>query len=189
MATITVDGTSREYPVVVGTEQEKGIDISKLRADTGCITLDDGYGNTGSCKSAITFIDGEKGILRYRGYPIEQIAQESTFVETAYLIMNGELPTRDQLSHFSEQLTQYELIHDQFKHHFEGFPTTAHPMAILSAMVNAISCYYPFLIELDNEEQFHDAAARLLSQVRTIAAFSYKKSIGEPSIYPDPSLK
>ncbi|MEN6625441.1 MAG: citrate synthase [Candidatus Sumerlaeia bacterium] len=188
-AVMTLDGAPHEFPIVVGTEHEKGIDISALRSSTGYITLDDGYGNTGSCRSAITFIDGEKGILRYRGYPIEQIAKESTFVEAAYLVINGELPTRGQLGCFSGLLTKYEMIHDQFKHHFEGFPTSAHPMAILSAMVNAISCYYPFLIDIDNEEEFEEAAARLLSQVRTIAAFSYKKSIGEPSVYPDPALK
>lgn len=188
-ATLTVDGASHEFPVVVGTEQEKGIDISKLRSSTGYITLDDGYSNTGSCQSAITFIDGEKGILRYRGYPIQELAESSTFVETAYLIMHGELPTREQLSRFSALLTKYEIIHEQFRHHFEGFPPNAHPMAILSAMVNAISCYYPFLIELNDEVQFEQAISRLISQVRTIAAFSYKKSIGEPFIYPDPALK
>ncbi len=188
-AVIELEGKRHEFPVVVGTENEKSIDISKLRSDTGYITLDQGYGNTGSVKSAVTFIDGEEGILRYRGYPIQELAEKSTFVETAYLVMYGELPTKAQLARFSELLTDSEMLHEGFKHHFEGFPPSAHPMAILSAMVNAMSCFHPYLMQIEDEEHFELAAARILSKVRTIAAFSYKKSIGHPFIYPDPKLR
>ncbi len=183
-AKLILDGKEYELPVVVGTEGEKAIDISQLRAQTGCITIDNGYANTGSCKSGITFIDGEKGILRYRGYPIEQLAEKSTFVEVAYLIIYGELPTRQQLSRFSELLTQNAHLHEDMRYHFESFPITAHPMAILSAMINASSCFYPGLMGPADPEQFDLHAARLLSQVRTIAAYSYRKSRGLPIIYP-----
>ena len=187
-AQVNLDGTLVELPVVMGTEGEKAIDVSKLRDKTGYITLDSGYGNTGSCLSAITFIDGERGILRYRGIPIEQLAVNSTFVETAYLLIYGELPSPSQLAHFSNMLTESEMIHEGLKYHFEGFPPTAHPMLILSAMINAMTAYHPYVYQLDSEEHFDMAAARILSKVRTIAAFSYKKSIGEPFAYPKPEL-
>ena len=173
-------------PVVVGSEQEQGIDVSKLRSETGLITLDDGYSNTGSCKSAITFINGEKGILRYRGIPIEQLAEHSNFVETSWLLIYGELPTSAQLKHFSDLLTQHELLHEGLHNHFDGFPANGHPMAILSAMINACSCYHPDIMQMEDEQTFESAAARLLSKVRTIAAAAYKTSIGEPMIYPRP---
>jgi len=185
-ARIQMDSDSIELPVVIGTEDEKGIDITSLRSETGYITLDPGYGNTGSCESAITYIDGEKGILRYRGYPIEELAAKSTFVEVAYLLIWGELPTKDQLAHWRSLLTDHEMLHEGLRHHFEGFPPYAHPMAILSAMINASGCYHPELLELDDERSFQQAAAKLISKVRTIAAFSYKKSIGQPIRYPDP---
>lgn len=188
-ARLEVDGKSVELPVIVGSEGEVGIDIATLRARAGCITVDEGYGNTGSCLSAITFIDGEKGILRYRGIPIEELAQHSTFVETAFLIIYGHLPTRAEMRRFSEMLTQNENLHEDMKYHFEGFPSNAHPMAILSAMINAASCYYPGLMQQHNHEHFEAQAARLLSQVRTIAAFSYRKSRGMPIIYPKPTYK
>jgi citrate synthase len=181
---LNLEGKTLEMPIVVGTENEKAFDITQLRAKTGYITLDSGYGNTGSCKSAITFIDGEKGILRYRGIPIEQLAQKSTFVETCYLLIYGELPTRPQLQRFSDMLTENEMLHEQLKHNFEGFPPTAHPMAILSAMINAMSCYHPALMQLETDDKFDAAAARLISKVRTIAAYSHKKSIGQPFVYP-----
>jgi citrate synthase len=174
--------------VVVGSEGERAIDISTLRDVSGYITLDDGYSNTGSCSSAITFIDGEKGILRYRGIPIERLAEESTFIETAYLIIYGHLPSKTELDVFIERLTESELIHEDMKHHFEGFPANAHPMAILSAMINATSCFYPRLAGPANKERVDVHAARLISQVRTIAAFSYRKSKGLPIIYPKPEL-
>ncbi len=188
-ARLEVNGQTLEMPTIVGTEQECGIDISSLRSTTGCITLDDGYGNTGSCQSAVTFIDGEKGILRYRGIPIEELAESSTFVETAYLLIYGHLPTLPELQRFSKMLTQYENLHEDMKYHFEGFPTNAHPMAILSAMINASSCYYSDVMERPTRENFDIHAARLLSQVRTIAAFSYRKSRGLPIIYPKPKYR
>src|SRR5262245_17100149 len=176
-------------PLIEGSAGERAVDISKLRDQTGLITLDTGYGNTGSCQSAITFIDGEKGILRYRGIPIEVMAEQSTFVETAFLIIYGKLPTRAELGHFSDLLTTHELIHEDMKVHFEGFPPNAHPMAILSSMINAASCFYPELLEDEKRNHFDVSAARLLSQVRTIAAFAYRKSRGLPVIYPKPDLK
>ena len=185
-ANIQLPNTSAQVPVIVGTENEYGLDITGLRAQTGYIALDPGFGNTGSCQSAITFIDGENGILRYRGYPIEQIAQTSTFIETAWLLTWGELPTQQQLDSFRGLLSEHELLHEGLRHHFEGFPPYAHPMAILSAMISASSCYHPDTMEIDDESTFPIAAAKLLSKVRTIAAFSYKKSIGQPFIYPDP---
>src|SRR5438046_2308191 len=142
-AELKINGTSYKLPIIEGSEQERGIDISSLRSQTGCITLDDGYGNTGSCRSAITFIDGEKGILRYRGIPIEELAEKSTFIEVAHLLVMGHLPNSNELRHFSDLLTKNELLHEAMKHHFEGFPATAHPMAILSSMINASSCFYP----------------------------------------------
>lgn len=177
-AKLIYNGKEYTLPVVIGSEGEAGIDISKLRNTTGLVTLDSGYGNTGSCESAITFIDGEKGILRYRGYPIEELAEKSSFVEVMYLVINGELPTKDQLADFKKQLTYHTLIHEDMKHHFEGFPPGAHPMAILSSMITSLSTYYP-----ENDNSNLDII-RLLAKVKTIAAFSYKKSMGQPYVYP-----
>ncbi len=188
-AEIILDGKKSTLPVVVGTENEQAIDISSLRNETGYITLDDGYANTGACESQITFIDGEQGILRYRGIPIEELADKSTFIEVAHLIIMGHLPTNTELRKFSDLLTENELLHESMKHHFEGFPAHAHPMAILSSMINAASCFYPELLNAAMREQFDIQAARLLSQVRTIAAFAYRKSRGLPIIYPKPELK
>ena len=188
-AKLELDGKAYSFPVVVGSEGEHGIDVSTLRQQTGHITLDDGYGNTGSCVSKITFIDGDKGILRYRGYPIEELAEKSTFVEAAFLIIYGELPTSAQLRRFSDLLTANEMLHEGMKNHFETFPATAHPMAILSSMINAVSCYHPRLIEGYKPDMFDIQAARLLSKVRTIAAFAYRVSRGLPAIYPKPAYK
>ena len=188
-AQLELDGKVYTFPVVVGSEGEQSIDISTLRQSTGHITLDDGYGNTGSCRSRITFIDGDKGILRYRGYPIEELAEKSTFIETAYLIIYGELPTSAQLRRFSDLLTANEMLHESMKNHFQTFPATAHPMAILSSMINAVSCYHPRLIEGYKADIFELQAARLLSKVRTIAAFAYRVSRGLPAIYPKPAYK
>jgi citrate synthase len=179
---------SIELPVIVGTENEHAVDITKLRASTSYITLDSGYGNTGSCQSDICFINGEEGILRYRGYPIEQLAEHSTFIETAYLLIWGELPTEDQLETFSRSLTEHELLHDGLSKTFDGFPPYGHPMAMLSAMINACSCYHPDLLEMANEEHFATAASKLISKVRSIAAYTYKHSVGQPYIQPDPKL-
>lgn len=190
VARLEIDGKVYELPIRIGSEGEKAIDITNLRTLTGYITLDDGYANTGSCQSAITFIDGEKGILRYRGIPIEELAEHSTFVECAYLIIYGHLPTQKELSRFSELLSEHQMVHEDMKYHFEGFPATAHPMAILSSMINASSCFYPGLMAGGfNPARFDIQAARLISQVRTIAAFSYRKSRGLPIIYPKRAYK
>jgi citrate synthase len=189
-AELTINGKNYKLPTLEGSEQERAIDVSSLRNETGYITLDDGYGNTGSCKSAITFIDGERGILRYRGIPIEELAEKSTFIEVAHLLIWGKLPNSTELRTFSDLLTDNELLHENMKHHFEGFPATAHPMAILSSMINAASCFYPELLSEDvTREQFQVEVARLISQVRTIAAFAYRQSHGLPVIYPKPELK
>ncbi|MBI9019457.1 MAG: citrate synthase [Phycisphaerae bacterium] len=185
-AILKIEGKDYNMPIVTGSEGEKGIDIAKLRADTGHITLDPGFGNTGSSESKITFIDGDKGILRYRGYDIEDLAANSRFVEVAYLLIWGELPSQSQLTKFSDMLTDNALIHENLKNHFEGFPWNAHPMAMLSAMINALSCYHPELVDPDNRKEELKVAARLMSKIRTIAAFSYKMSLGEPFTYPDP---
>jgi citrate synthase len=176
-ATLLLKGKEYELPVIEGTEGETAIDITSLRAKTGAVTFDPGYGNTGSCASAITFIDGEKGILRYRGYPIEELAMSSSFVEVCYLLIHGSMPSPAELDAFNEKLTRHSLIHEDMKKFFEGFPPSAHPMAILSSMIASLSAYYP---ENDNELNI----IRLLSKAKTIAAFSYKKSIGQPFIYP-----
>jgi len=189
VAKLDIDGNVVSLPIVEGTEGEKAIDIATLRNATGCITLDDGYSNTGSCTSQITFIDGERGILRYRGIPIEELAEKSTFVETAYLLIYGHLPRRPELRRFSDLLTQNQNLHEDVKYHFEGFPSNAHPMAILSAMINASSCFDPSLMGWDDTGSFDVHAAKLISQVRTIAAFSYRKSRGLPVIYPKKTYK
>jgi citrate synthase len=176
-----------DLPIVKGTEGELALDISELRTTTGYITLDPGFSNTGSCTSTITFIDGEQGILRYRGYPIEQVANNTSFSETALLLLNGTTPNLVQTEEFSRLLTDKAMLHEGLRHHFEGFPPDAHPMAILSAMINATGCYHPELLRTGDEDHLLAASASLLSKVRTIAAFSYKKSRGEPIIYPDPA--
>jgi citrate synthase len=188
-AELILNGKSCKLPIIEGSEKERAVDISALRNDTGYITLDDGYGNTGSCESRITFIDGEKGILRYRGIPIEELAEKSTFIEVAHLIIMGKLPSSSELRRFSDLLTENEMLDEAMKYHYEGFPAHAHPMAILSSMINAASCFYPELLTDKMREQFDVQAARLLSQVRTIAAFAYRKSRGLPAIYPKPDLK
>src|SRR5262252_3486609 len=188
-AELVLNGRTAKLPVVEGSEKEHAVDVSTLRDETGYITLDDGYANTGSCQSNITFIDGEKGILRYRGIPIEELAERSTFIEVTHLLIKGKLPNSAELRRFSDLLTENELLHEAMKHHFEGFPTNAHPMAILSSMINAASCFYPELLNDEKHEHFMVSAARLLSQVRTIAAFAYRKSRGLPIIYPKPDLK
>jgi len=188
-AELILDGKTCRLPLVEGAEKERAVDISSLRDETGYITLDDGYANTGSCQSKITFIDGEKGILRYQGIPIEELAERSTFIEVTHLLIMGRLPNSAELRRFSDLLTDNELLNEAMKHHFEGFPTHAHPMAILSSMINAASCFYPELLEEKKQVHFEVGAARLLSQVRTIAAFAYRKSRGLPIIYPKPDLK
>ena len=176
-AKLTLNGKDHELPVRIGTEGEVGIDITRLRSETGAITLDSGYGNTGSCTSGITFVDGERGILRYRGYPIEELSS-ARFEEVCYLLLHGELPNREQLESFQRDLTYHSLIHEDMKQFFASFPPSAHPMVILSTMVASLSAYYP------EEEDTDLNIARLLAKAKTIAAFAYKKSVGQPFIYP-----
>lgn len=187
-AVLKVGEQQYELPLVEGTEHERALDISDLRDTSGLITLDDGYRNTGSVESAITYIDGEKGILQYRGIPIQQLAAKSSFVETALLLIYGELPTAEHLARFRRLLTEHEMIHEGMRHSFEGFPSTGHPMAILSAMINTMSCYTTDVLKMEDANTFENAAARLLSKVRTVAAAAYRTSIGHPIMYPDPSL-
>ena len=187
---LILDGKTYEFPVITGSEGEKAIDISKLRADTGHITIDFGFGNTGSCLSAITFIDGDKGILRYRGIPIEQLAERSTFVETAYLLIQGKLPNKGQLNSYSAAFTKHAKLHPDMKNSFDGYPVTGHPMGILSAMICSLSGYYPELLKPEPSAQDIDnIAVQLLSKVRTIAAYSYRKSIREPFVEPRDDLQ
>ena len=186
---IKLQDSSFEAPVVVGSENEMAIDIASLRAKTGMVTLDPAFMNTASTKSAITFLDGEKGILRYRGYNIEEMAQKSRFVETSYLLIYGELPTQPELDRFSTNLTRHSLIHEDMKHFYDGFPSTAHPMAVLSSMVCSLSTYYPEEHDINDKEKMDMTIARLISKVRTIAAYAYKRSIGQPFIYPRNDLK
>ncbi|MCB2216577.1 MAG: citrate synthase [Desulfobulbaceae bacterium] len=188
-ATLTIDGKSYEYDVITGSENERCIDIKALRSETGCITMDPGFGNTGSCYSSITYVDGANGILRYRGYPIEEIAEKATFVETAYLILYGELPNPRQLADFRASIAEHAPLHTSLEHHFSGFPRSAPPMAILSAMLNIISCFHPEVLDVHSEGPgFDKTAALLLSKVRAIAAFSYRMATGKPLMHPNPSL-
>jgi len=185
-AKLILDGKTYTLPIFIGTEGEKAIDISNLRKETGHITLDPGYVNTGSCTSKITFVDGEQGILRYRGIPIEQLAKYSSFRETVYLLINGVLPTRKQLNAMSVRLNDHSLIHEDMQIFFQNFPRTSHPMGILSAMVTSLRFFYPELQTI--EEEINIMVTRLLSKVRTLAAMSYKISRGHKVVYPRPDL-
>lgn len=188
-ATISLDGKQLQLPVIEGSEGELAVDIAQLRAQSGYITLDPAYGNTGACQSSITFIDGEKGILRYRGIPIEDLAGKASFIEIAWLLIFGRLPRHEELERFRNKLRENAHLNEAMKHHFEGFPATAPPMATLSAMINTLACFHPQFFELEDDEKFEDAAARLISKVRTIAAYSYRRSMGQPFIYPNPKLR
>lgn len=181
-AKLVIDGKEVKLPVIIGTEGEKAIDIRALRQETGCITYDPGFANTGSCKSKITFMDGEKGILRHRGIPIEQLAEKSSFVETSFLIMHGHLPTRKELTRTSIMLNDQSMVHEDMQFFFQNFPRLSHPMGILSAMVNALRSFYPEIIT--TQEEFERVFIRLLSKIRTMAAMSYKISRGHKVIYP-----
>jgi len=179
-----------KLPVYEGSEKERGIDISSLREKTGYITLDHGFANTGACTSDITYIDGEKGILRYRGIPIEELAEKSTFAETAHLLIFGKLPNAKEKAAFSRGLTANASLHDDIKHIFDAFPSTTHPMAILCSVVSALSGYYPASLNFRQDEaHIMETTLQLISKVRTIAAYSYRKSVGEPFIYPKHDLK
>ncbi len=190
-ATLKLEDKELNLPIIVGSEGEKAVDISKLRAESGFITFDDGFGNTGSCTSKITYIDGEAGILRYRGYPIEQLAEKSNFVESAYLVTQGELPNSDQRSHFSRLLTKHAPLREGMVRFIQSFPRDAHPMAVLSASINALGAYYPHLASNNHQrdlEHFDEAAAIAISKVRTIAAHTFRVSNGLPLNYPRPNL-
>ncbi len=188
-ATLNYNGKEYELPVITGSEGEVGIDISRLRSESGLITFDPGFGNTGACKSNITFVDGENGILRYRGYPIEELAEHGNFIETAWLLIFGQLPIKEDLARFRALLCAEELIHEDLLHHFNGFPShKSQPMAILSAVINALGSYHTDLYDINNKAEFFLAVGKIISKIRTIAAFSYRKSIGRPFMYPDPDL-
>ncbi|HVJ97630.1 MAG TPA: citrate/2-methylcitrate synthase, partial [Acidimicrobiia bacterium] len=189
-AELTWNGTTIKLPVVRGTEDERGIDIAKLRAQTGLITLDYGFMNTGATESAITFVDGEAGILRYRGYDIDALADQETpsFLETAWLLIYGELPSQSERDDFSRQIRMHTLLHEDVKRFYDGFPKDAHPMATLSAVVSAMSTFYQQSEDPHDPEQVQASIIRLLAKLPTVAAYSYKKSIGQPFLYPDNSL-
>jgi len=190
-ASLVVNGNQYDLPLVAGSENEYALDVNTLRNKTGLVTLDYGYRNTASCKSAITFLDGEKGILRYRGYPVEELAGKSSFIEVAYLLVHGCLPNRKETEKFSLLLNRHSILHEDMRHFFDNYPDHAHPMAILSAMVVSLSVFYPELVneQSSSEDQIDVVTTRLISKLRTIAAFSYKKSIGEPVVYPRHDLK
>lgn len=190
-ASLKIDDQELELPVIIGSEGEKAVDVRKLRSTTGYITYDEGFGNTGSCQSEITYIDGEAGILRYRGYPIEQLAAKSNFVDVAYLVIYGELPTADQRAQFSARLTREAPIREGMVRFIQGFPRGAHPMAVLSSGLNALGAYYSHIASnnhKDDLEHFDDAAAIAMAKVRTIAAHSYRVGRGKPLNYPKPDL-
>ena len=187
-ATLAVDGHTVELPLVRGTDGDRGIDIGQLRAQTGVVTLDNGFGNTGSCASAITYLDGDAGILRYRGYPIEQLAAGSTFIEVAYLLIYGELPTKAALEAFVGSITRHTLIHEEMRRFFDSFPKNAHPMAVMSAGASALSTFYQDSHDPFNPEHVEISIHRLLAKMPTIAAWAYKKSIGQPYVYPTNAL-
>jgi citrate synthase len=178
-ARLSYDGKDYDLDVVEGTEKERALDIAPLRKTTGLITLDPGYANTGSCRSSITFIDGEAGILHYRGYPIEQVAESARFTEVCYLLIYGERPSLDQLREFRALMTRHTLLHEDMKKFYEGYPPGAHPMAIMAAMVASLSTFYP-----EDEAELDLNIVRVLAKSKTLAAFAYKKSIGQPFIYP-----
>lgn len=190
-ADLKIAGQSYALPIIIGSEGETAIDIRKLRGESGAISFDEGYGNTGSCLSSITFINGEEGILRYRGYPIEQLAQRSNFLETAQLIIYGELPEAEEAQRFSDRVLKQAALHENMRSSFEGFPSHASPMAILSALINTLGAYYPELSSNDREQdlaRFDESAALLLSKVRSLAAMAYRIKEGYPVIYPRPDL-
>jgi len=188
--TLNVAGSEQniDLPVIEGTEKELALDIAALRGKTGYVSLDPAFMNTASTTSAITFLDGEQGILRYRGYPIEQLAEKSDFVEVSYLLIYGKLPSKQELEAFRTKLTRHSMIHEDMKRFFDGYPSTAHPMAILSSMVCSLSSYYPDALDAKNAKELDITIVRLLSKAPTIAAYSYKKSIGQPFVYPQNHL-
>ena len=188
-AELHFEGEVYKLPVVEGTENEKALDISKLRGQSGLITIDPGYKNTGSTESAITFLDGEKGILRYRGYPIEQLAEKSSFLEVAYLIIYGELPNAEELKKWETEITYHTLIHEDFKVLLEGFPSNAHPMGVLSSCVTALTAFYPDSLDpVRSKDEVRISIVRLMAKLPTLASWAYKNEIGQPLLYPKNNL-
>src|SRR5690606_30809402 len=186
---LKIDENNLELPIITGTENEKAIDISKLRDKTGLITIDPGFKNTGATKSAITFLDGEKGVLRYRGYSIEELASKSTFIEVAYLLIYGELPTNEKLESFRWTVRRHTLVHEDMKKFFDGFPSKSHPMGLLSNLVGALSAFYPESLNTDASEKEEDLTViQLMAKMPTIVSWIYKKSLGHPIIYPSNNL-
>ena len=186
-ATLTYPGGEHIMSIAKATDGNDGIELGKLLATTGYTTLDGGFVNTASTKSAITYIDGDQGILRYRGYPIEQLAGKSSFIEVSYLLIYGELPTEDQLETFTDKIRRHTLLHEDLKRFFDGFPRNAHPMPVLSSAVNALSAYYQDSLDPNDPAQVELSTIRLLAKLPTIAAYAYKKSVGQPFLYPDNS--
>ncbi len=187
-AKLNFRGTEIDLPIIDGTENEAGLDISKLRGTTGAITLDNGYGNTGSCKSAITYLDGEKGILRYRGYAIEDLCEHSNFLETSYLLINGELPSIEQAADFEHSITHHSMLREDIKKYWDAWPHSAHPMATLSSVVSALSTFYEDSADPWSPKEVEITIHRLIAKMPTIAAFAYKKSVGQPKMYPNNKL-
>jgi citrate synthase len=185
IATLEIDGNQFELPVIVGSENEGAIDISKLRDVSGLITLDPGYKNSGSCKSEITFLDGELGILRYRGYSIEDLAEKSNFLEVSYLVIFGELPTAEQLHQFEEDIRKYTLVNEEMKNIIDGFPKTAHPMGVLSALTSALTAFNPKSVNVENSKEMYEAVCKTMGKFLVIATWTYRKSMGFPLNYYD----
>jgi citrate synthase len=181
---LSFEGKNYEYPVVEGSEHETAFDVGNLRAQTGLITMDNGYANTSACTSAITFLDGDRGILRYRGYPIEQLAEKASFLEVAYLLIYGNLPSQTELSAFTERVTQHTLLREDLVKVYDGFPRNAHPMAVLASIVSAMSTFYQDSLDIKDPAQVELSIIRLIAKIPTIAAYAYKTSIGQPRIYP-----
>ncbi|WP_310594290.1 citrate synthase [Flavobacterium sp.] len=185
IATLEIDGNQFELPVIVGSENEGAVDISKLRDASGLITLDPGYKNSGSCKSEITFLDGELGILRYRGYSIEDLAEKSNFLEVSYLVIFGELPTTEQLHQFEEDIRKYTLVNEEMKNIIDGFPKTAHPMGVLSALTSALTAFNPKSVNVENSKEMYEAVCKTMGKFLVIATWTYRKSMGFPLNYYD----
>ena len=188
VAKVNVEGKEIEFPILEGTENEKALDIGRLRKDTGLITIDEGFVNTGSTRSGITFLNGEQGVLRYRGYAIEDLAANCDFVEVCYLLIYGELPTQAELEEFRMSIRAHTMLHEDMRLFYNGFPRDAHPMATLSSVISAMSTFYQDSIDPLNPEHVEVSIRRLIAKLPTIAAYSHKKSIGQPFVYPDNDL-
>jgi citrate synthase len=187
-ATLEFEGNKYEFPVFEGSENEKAIDISKLRDITGAITYDPGYKNSGVCKSEITFLDGEEGILRYRGYAIEDLADKADFLEVSYLVIFGELPTKEQLNHFEASIRKYSLVNEEMKNIIDGFPKTAHPMGVLSALTSALTAFNPKVVNVENEKEMYEAICKTMGKFLVLATWTYRKSVGYPLNYYDNTI-